>query len=148
MITGASFWGAPVFAGAWPQKRGEGLTVTTWLRDRAEQSFDDRGERIGDGWFRKDEIAVYAEFGATDRLTLISRLAWQDVARRRGASLDAASGMAASELGARYALRRGERHILSAQALFLIPGRARMSPTSPWAMAARRRRRGCSGGDR
>ena len=129
LITGAAL-AAPVFmsalpaahAGAWPQKPGEVLLITTVLYDRADGGFDADGDRHGQGWFSKDETALYGEYGLSERFTLLGRIAWQRVARRDGEIFDSAEGLAASEAGLRWTAWRTERAVLSLQAAALIPG--------------------------
>ena len=128
MKTGALCLGAPVLfsgpaiAGAWPQPKGEGQMITTYLYDRGDAAYGEGGERVDEGWFYKDEVSVYAEYGLNDRITLIGRAAWQQVARRDGDVLDAAEGLAASELGVRAALWRGDHVIVSGQLTAFLPG--------------------------
>jgi hypothetical protein len=125
LITGAALAASvfvPAHAGAWPQQKGEALLITTLLYDRADGGFDASGDRHDQGWFRKDETALYAEYGLTERFTLVGRLAWQSLARRDGAIFDSAEGLAASEAGLRWAAWRGERAVFSIRAAALIPG--------------------------
>ena len=113
---------APAFAGAWPQKAGEGLIINTSLLDRADNAWDESGQRNSDGFFYKDETSIFAEYGLTERYTLVGRIAWQNVRRRNGLNLDSAQGFSASEIGVRRVVWRGEKQIVSLQALALIPG--------------------------
>lgn len=112
----------PAEAGAWLQRKGEGLAIVTTLADRADQRFDAGGERIDDGYFYKDETAVYAEYGITARLTAVARLAWQSVERRQGAVHDAAQGLSASELGLRAGVWQDAGRIATLQVTALLPG--------------------------
>ncbi|MFY0637790.1 hypothetical protein [Maricaulis maris] len=96
--------------------------ILTTLIDRAETSFDASGQPVDDGYFHKDETAAYLEYGVTHRDTLVARLAWQDVRRLRGPSLDSAQGLSASEIGWRREVWRGSRAIASLQLTALIPG--------------------------
>jgi hypothetical protein len=113
---------APAQAGAWPQGRGEGLLITTTLLDRADQSFDEAGRQSDDGYFYKDELALYLEYGLTARFTLVMRAAWQSVERRSGADFDSAQGFAATEIGLRRSLFVTDRQVLSVQAMAILPG--------------------------
>ncbi len=112
----------PASAGAWPQNKGKGLIIITTLFDRADQGFGPDGEIVDDGYFYKDETAVYLEYGLTADTTLVSRLAWQSVERRQGASLDDAQGLAASELGLRRRLWTSGQDTVSGQLAVLLPG--------------------------
>lgn len=109
-------------AGAWPQKKGEGLTIITTLYDRADRSRGNDREIVDDGYFYKDEISLYAELGISDRLTAVARIAWQDVRRRDGIDFDNATGLSASELGMRWATIQNNNSVISLQATALIPG--------------------------
>lgn len=112
----------PAYAGAWPQQRGEGISITTTLTDRAELSFDETGKRRDDGYFYKDEIAVYLEYGLTDRVTLVGRGAWQTIERRTGPDFDSTQGFAATELGLRSVLYNAGRQVVSLQTTAILPG--------------------------
>ncbi|WP_300529403.1 hypothetical protein [Maricaulis sp.] len=96
--------------------------ITTALYDRADGFWDAERERQDDGYFYKDEFALYAEFGLTDQLTLIGRAAWQTVEQVSEDGYDSAQGLAASELGVRRLFWSGERDVVSLQAGMLIPG--------------------------
>jgi len=114
--------GSPAQAGAWLQEKGEGLLIVTTLLDRADSRYGPDGAPVDDGYFHKDETSAYLEYGVTARLTGVARLAWQSVDRRRGASLDTASGLAASELGLRAGLWRSRRQVATLQVMALVPG--------------------------
>lgn len=96
--------------------------ITTTLLDRAELSFGPNGERRDDGYFYKDELALYLEYGLTDRFTLVSRAAWQTVERRNGPDFDSAQGFAATEFGLRRVLYLDGGQVLSLQAMAILPG--------------------------
>lgn len=67
-------------------------------------------------------MAFYVEYGLDDRFTLIGRMAWQNVSRRSGPDEDSASGLSASEFGARAQLWQDDARTLALQATALIPG--------------------------
>ena len=121
-IIAVVFAAGPAHAGAWLQRKGEGLAIVTTLADRADQRFDAGGDRIDDGYFYKDEMAVYAEYGITARLTAVARLAWQSVERRQGAIHDAARGLSASEVGLRAGVWQDAGRIATVQVTALLPG--------------------------
>jgi len=98
------------------------LLIITTLNDRAEDAYDGDRQRVDDGYFYKDETAAYIEYGLSARDTLVARLAWQDVRRRRGTTFDAAQGLSASELGWRREVWRSDPAIASLQVTALIPG--------------------------
>lgn len=96
--------------------------IVTSLIDRADGYFDADGVRRDDGYFYKDELAAYGEFGLTDTYTLIGRVAWQHVDQRFGLNRDSAQGFAASELGLRRALVERDHQVLSGQVSLFLPG--------------------------
>jgi hypothetical protein len=59
---------APASAGAWTRPAGSGLTITTASHHAFALSNPDAG-------FSKIETAIFAEYGLTDRLTLVGRVA-------------------------------------------------------------------------
>lgn len=112
----------PSDAGAWPRDKGEGLVILTSLVDRADGFFDAEGNRQSGGYFHKDELAAYIEYGATDRVTLVGRFAWQTVEQLSGGQLDTATGFSASELGVRIHAWRAGQWLVSGQASYFLPG--------------------------
>lgn len=112
----------PSDAGAWPRDKGEGLVILTSLVDRADGFFDAEGNRQSGGYFHKDELAAYIEYGATDRVTLVGRFAWQTVEQLSGGQMDSATGFSASELGVRIQAWQAERWRISAQVSYFLPG--------------------------
>lgn len=66
---------APASAGAWTRPAGSGLTITTASHHAFALSNPDAG-------FSKIETAIYAEYGLTDRLTLVGRVARETRFRR------------------------------------------------------------------
>lgn len=104
------------------QERGGGLIIVSSLIDRAEGYFDANGERQADGYFYKDEIALYGEYGLTETETLIARLAFQQVEQRFGENFDQAEGLAASQVGIRRQIFAQGAQVLSLQGSFFIPG--------------------------
>ena len=66
---------APAAAGAWTRPAGSGLTITTASHHAFTLSNPDAG-------FSKIETAIYAEYGLTDRLTLVGRVARETRFRR------------------------------------------------------------------
>ncbi|WP_270375644.1 hypothetical protein [Marinicauda sp. Alg238-R41] len=64
----------PARAGAWTQKRGDQIYVLT-------AGWHGLDPADGPALFKKQEIALYAEWGLTDRITLYGRLARQTVTR-------------------------------------------------------------------
>ncbi len=116
-------------AGAWPQRKGDGLAIFTYSFDSADRRFDDDGDPSFDVSFTKQELSAYLEYGLTSRVTLVGRPVVQSV-RSKGPSLDElvipptdeATGLGGTEAGARLLLGRPFGGVVSFQGLALIPG--------------------------
>lgn len=109
-------------AGAWTQRRGEGVWISTVLVNRSNAAFDGDGAVIADRIFYKDEASQYGEIGLSDQTTLVTRLAWQTVRLRSGPNSDSAEGLGASEIGLRRQLHTAGPYVVSSQLSVLIPG--------------------------
>ncbi len=57
-------------AGAWVQKKGEGLNIFTIDRYISDQYWTSGGRLIGGSTYAKNQVSNYTEYGATDKLTL------------------------------------------------------------------------------
>lgn len=80
---------APASAGAWTRPAGSGLTITTASHHAFALSNPDAA-------FSKIETAIYAEYGLTDRLTVVGRVARETRFRRSVSQI--------SKAGATYTL--------------------------------------------
>lgn len=60
----------PAIAGAWTQEKGKGLVITQATYFSTNEYFDVDGARVKQNRFHKWEWQPYAEYGATDWLTL------------------------------------------------------------------------------
>lgn len=105
---------APASAGAWPQRKGEGLLLTGfslhWL------------EAPGGSSLRKAEYSFYSEYGLTSRVTLIGRLAVQSLEEVRVSGdeevfSNALWAIGGTEAAVRVRLASPGRWMVSAQAL-------------------------------
>ncbi|MEO1040401.1 MAG: hypothetical protein AAFX09_12745 [Pseudomonadota bacterium] len=106
-----------VEAGAWVREPGETLVIRTVMYDELRLP--------GGDVLRKDEIAIYAEHGFSERLTLVGRIALQDITRFPESSSDegfALRNLSGSELAARWSLYDYGRWAVSAQALITLQG--------------------------
>lgn len=101
-------------AGAWPQKKREGLLLTGfswhWL------------DAPGGSSVTKTEYSFYGEYGLTDRITLIGRMAFQSLEETRSSGEDEALANALFAIGGteaalRLRLASHERWMLSGQVL-------------------------------
>lgn len=105
---------SPAEAGAWPQKKREGLLLTGfswhWLNAPGGSSVT------------KTEYSFYGEYGLTDRITLIGRMAFQSLEETRPSGEDEALANAlfaigGTEAAVRMRLASHERWMLSGQVL-------------------------------
>ena len=122
ILPGVLVLSGPAAAGPWPRDKGEGMLILTTLMDRADGFFDTGRERQSGGYFYKDEISAYIEYGATDRFTLVGRFAWQNVDQFSEGVRDTAQGFAASELGIRGQFLQSGPWRVSAQFSYFFPG--------------------------
>jgi hypothetical protein len=113
---------SPVFGGAWVQNKGEGLVISGLLLSGADHSLDNSGNRQPGLYFSKYESSFYAEYGISDRLTLILQLAGQQVSQDNNGITDTASGLSASRLGLQRRLVSMGRWTSSLQVSAVIPG--------------------------
>ena len=67
-------------------------------------------------------MALHAEYGVSDRVTVLGRMAWQNVRRRYGLDVESAQGLAASEFGLRWQAWQTSTHVTSFQITGLVPG--------------------------
>lgn len=103
-------------AGAWAQKRGDALLITTY----SLHTLSPPGARAG---IRKQEAALYGEYGLTGRITLVGRFALQAFEEDREPAATASSqtgkagkparatfsAIGGSEAGVRIAVFEGQR---------------------------------------
>lgn len=103
-------------AGAWTQPRGNayikvaaaGLdTRSRFDRDGSRVGFDDGGGLTRSTEYRSRELRIYAEYGASDAVTLYGSLAYKDLATEQLASRFEARGGSDLYLGVRHRLRHG-----------------------------------------
>ncbi len=77
---------APASAGAWVRPAGSGLTITTASHHAFALSTPDTA-------FSKIETAIYAEYGLTDRLTVVGRVARETRFRRSARQISKAGSV-------------------------------------------------------
>jgi hypothetical protein len=97
----------PAEAGAWTKPRGETLMIST----QSVHYFDRAPGGVSQS---KQESAVYIEYGWRDHVTLVGRAAFQAIDR---SAIEPWRGVGGAQAGARLRLYRGERWVMSAQAL-------------------------------
>lgn len=111
-------------AGAWPKKRGEGQAIIQLAVDKADRAYDVDGDAVTPVSFDKTELSIFLEHGLTDRLTLVARPAIQSVQLDQGAATDKAEGLAATELGLRWAFLANGGWVGAVQGGLVMPGAA------------------------
>ncbi len=65
----------PLYAGAWPQTAGDTQVIVSVTHALAHRTFDETGNAVSRGRFKKVETQIYAEHGLTDRVTLVGEAA-------------------------------------------------------------------------
>lgn len=125
-LLGAIFATAPVCAGAWTRQPGEGLLI---LSSGVHQLSDDWTVRTT----TKFEHAAYAEYGLSERITLVGRAAFQQLHRPDWVAVEGGGaqwqkpvtivqrGIGGVEAGARFRLRQSDNWVVSGQVLGTIP---------------------------
>lgn len=64
-----------VLAGAWPQPKGETEVIVSVTHALAHRTFDQTGNAVSRGRFKKIETQIYVEHGLTEWLTLVGEAA-------------------------------------------------------------------------
>ena len=101
---------AQAFAGAWVQPKGKGQAIVKYERLSADSGFDASGEeRDLPGERRDAALVLFAEYGASDRLTLQLKADWQD---GEDAFVDY-NGRGPIEIGATWQVWRDDRNAVS-----------------------------------
>lgn len=70
----------PGAASAWNRPAGEGLAIVGASLGQGTDAFDARGQVAPSRSYRKDELAGYVEYGATDWLMLVARPSFDRIA--------------------------------------------------------------------
>ncbi|WP_421792099.1 hypothetical protein [Hyphobacterium sp.] len=96
--------------------------ISGLLISQAEAGLGAAGETIPGLSFSKFETSIYAEYGLSDRLTLILQLASQRVSQDNNGITDTAEGLSASRAGLQARLWQSGRIVVSAQLAAVIPG--------------------------
>lgn len=113
---------SPAHSGAWVQEKGQGILISGLLLSEASSSLDRDGNREPGLYFSKYESSFYAEYGLSDRLTLVLQLAGQRVSQDNNGITDTAEGLAASRAGVQAHAFDAGRWVFAAQAAAVIPG--------------------------
>ncbi len=117
-------------AGAWTQKRGEWYYKLGLRIVRADEFYEPGGNKIDTRTIGDYTTTFYGEYGLNDWLTLVAsapifkRITLNRQVNGRGEVLflgDSKNGVADFDIGARVALLRAAKSVLSAEVLFGIP---------------------------
>lgn len=110
------------WAGAWNPPKGHGQVIVKYEPAWSVQRFNADGVRVPLAHERTDEVvSVWAEYGLTDRVTMLLKSDWQD-------SDDGTRqyrGMGPTELGVRYRLLEGAAGVASVQASYVTDSQGR-----------------------
>ena len=124
-------------AGAWTQSKGDGLSLITFVSNRANAVFENRDGEARPTDFRKFEVESYNEFGLTDSTTLVLKAPYQAVRDQSGGEAERVSGRGEIELGIRSRLLERDGLVLSTQFSAGFAGRAQGGGQAPLAQAER-----------
>ena len=106
LVLAAGAIALPAEAGAWPQRKGKGQVILKFEDMRAAEGFDPAGDLAPLPAERRDRVlGVFAEYGLTDRATLVVKGDWQS---GEDAFVDY-EGRGPLEVGVNWALWRDDR---------------------------------------
>ena len=109
------------FAGAWTQDKGAGLIISGTSYNRANLAFDSQRKLSTPVDFEKIDSTFYAEYGVTNKLTLVGTTALQDVSFTSSEGPQIFRGFATSKLGLRYGVNTNSPWKLAVQPSLVIP---------------------------
>lgn len=106
-------------ANAWTRPKGEMLFISA----ASIHGLDGRDD-FSDLYRVKLESSIYAEFGLTDKVTLVGRAAWQSMTGfdQSGRSVSTQSGLGGLQAGVRYRLAQAGRWSMAAETQVGLPG--------------------------
>lgn len=108
-------------AGAFLEKPGEGQVISTLRFSQTNIAYDSSGHMVLVDYYRKFEMNALAEYGATDWLTVIFQPSLMSASQLEPVPAKY-TGLGRTDIGARVALMRFERGIISAQTVLALPG--------------------------
>lgn len=110
-----------VHAGAWPQAAGTAQVITTLATSTSDTGFDgrDSGRALE---FKKWELTPYIAYGIGTESSLFLKPTLQRLsADRSGGGTDHTFGLTDTEIGATFALWRGQGSVFSVQPMLRLP---------------------------
>ena len=106
------------FSNPWGRNKGEFFSTIQFYRYTADKYWDNNGDKRSIGCtYKKNELALYGEYGFTERTTLLFRIPYVAIKCGR----DESSSVGDIELGFLRKLIEKGRGVLSIQTLFIIP---------------------------
>ena len=126
------------FAGAWTQKKGDGLLILNHSYYRASEFINNAGRKQSQPLYQKAEWNPYIEYGLTDKITIGANLFVQYLRQDTKQSITQQItpfttvtttyngsanniGIGDSELFARFRLYQKDGFVLSAEPMFKVP---------------------------
>ncbi len=109
------------WAGAWTQAKGEGLIISGTSFNQANLAFDSEGKLRTPVDFEKIDSTFFAEFGLTDKLTIVGSTALQDISYTSSQGPQRYNGFATSKVGMRYGLKSSSPWVFALQPSLVIP---------------------------
>jgi protein XagA len=116
-------------AGAWTLPVGEGQAIAVATFERGNRLFDAGGRVVPIRGYRKFELPLFLEYGATERLTLVASPSLLAVA---AGSEPTYRGPGYADLGARVRLWSEGAHVVSLQAIARLPGARDAADPAQW----------------
>ena len=121
-----------VGAGAWTQKRGQGFYKLSFGLIRADQFYDEDGNKVDITTLGDYTTIFYGEYGLYDRFTLILNVPFKRTTLNKQVdnsgsicpscfSGDSKTGIADSDLGVRFGLLQGGSSVMSAELILGLP---------------------------
>lgn len=122
VLAGAAAAATPVCAGPWTRDRATAQFILKYEVMRAERGFDPDGNRVPLSVERRDtSLSLFAEYGLTDRLTLVFRSEWQSGS---DAFVDY-DGRGPLEIGVNWQVYRDPAHAVALQVSYADGGEGR-----------------------
>lgn len=121
--------------GAWLRDPGGWYLRASWLAHQTRERADCAGESVAaepfGGRYREQMAFVYAEWGASQRITLVGSFGYKDATIEDAAVPDYGTRSTTDlRLGSRLGLRRGAWPV-SLEVMFAVPTYPRTDPTRP-----------------
>ncbi|MBX3507992.1 MAG: hypothetical protein KF714_04345 [Parvibaculum sp.] len=107
-------------SGGWPLPAGTGEIIVTASRLTADERYESDGSKRWTSSYTKHEISPYAEYGLSNKLTLIGEAAWQREKTDYFGFTFEDDGFSRVKAGARYAIGTWQKTLFSVQPLVTL----------------------------